>query len=186
MLELLTVGSGLCRTSRIKIYWSISKTTDHSYHFDIFSFLSSGSKIPFFPMWESSTKLTERYFCFFFLSIKPCIYPLMPPGTCIFLFGQAGVSFFYCVNFFIMIWWLLSSKVQWVALVSILTYFGSCYIRPSKWNIENAAILYPTLHFFLNIGNSLFVARLLALLWYDTECNITQHNLNFIYTRISE
>ena len=93
MLELLTVGSGLCRTSRIKIYWSISKTTDHSHHFDIFSFLSSGSKIPFFLMWKSSTKLTERYFCFFlFPPNLVCIYPHMPPGTCIFLFGQAGVS----------------------------------------------------------------------------------------------
>ena len=30
---------------------------------------------------------------FLFPSNLVCIYPLMPPGTCIFLFGQAGFSF---------------------------------------------------------------------------------------------
>ena len=50
-------SAGAC--SRVKIYWSISKTTDHSYHFQIFSYRSTGS-IACFSLFGNSLQNSQN------------------------------------------------------------------------------------------------------------------------------
>ena len=83
------------RTSRIKIYWSISKTTDHFYHFEIFSFRPSWSNACF--SYPGILYKTRKTYCFPFRPTSGiCIYPFMSPGTSplFFFFFLAGAGVF--------------------------------------------------------------------------------------------
>ena len=100
---------------------------------------------------------TRRTLCFSFCQTSAiCIYPSMPPATCVF-FWPKQVFQILC-NFFI-IWWLLSSKerVQW-ALHWFLFQHTLAHVSIHQRKIDNdlreeitkAAILYPTMHFVLS------------------------------------
>ena len=103
-----------------------------------------------FPIREFSTKCAEH---FDFLSIKPQSFVFILPCLLVFacFFGQSR-CFRSSVNFFdMMIAFLQRKSTVSLALASISTYFGLCFISPKENTFgpskPKAATSYPTVHF---------------------------------------
>ena len=107
-----------------------------------------------------------------------CIYPSMPPGTCMFFWSKQVFQMLRRFLYDLMIAFHQRKSTASLALASVSTFFGSSFISPNRFAPSKlkAAISYPTVHFVSRrtqtrafclfvfetfaFDNSLFVSRL--------------------------
>ena len=138
------------KTSRIKIYWSIGKTTDHSYHFQIVFFFRSSGSISCFSFREFSTKqnilFSYRSNLSHFIFILPCLLVRAGVSDSV-LISLSSDNNFPPKKEYSEPWTCLDLDFQHT-LAHVLIHQRKIHHLPNE--ITKAAMLYATVHFVSN------------------------------------